>query len=258
MLACLVLPAVFAAVLPAQARHHGRRLRARRRHRHGGAHRRQVLARTLGQPVVVENSAGAGGNIAVDHIAKAAPDGYTIVLANVGALTVDPHLMQARLRPAASDLAPITMAVMFPNVIVRASDGAGEDARRVREAGEGEARDHHLRLLRHRRRRRTSPASCSKMMAQIELVHVPLQGRRAGDARPARRPDRLLSLDAGGGAAARQGRQACARSPPPARSAIRSMPDVPTVAESGYPGYEATNWYAFLAPAKTPRTSSSG
>src|SRR3989441_6743948 len=68
-----------------------------------------ALGELLGQQVVVENRAGAGGNIAVDYAAKAAPDGYTIVLANVGALAVNPHLIKVPYDPL-RDLTPITMA----------------------------------------------------------------------------------------------------------------------------------------------------
>jgi len=77
----------------------------------------KFLAENIGQQVVVENRAGAGGNIAVDHTIKSAPDGYTVVLANVGALTVNPHLMKLAYDPL-RDLAPVTMAVVFPNIIV--------------------------------------------------------------------------------------------------------------------------------------------
>src|SRR5258705_10455358 len=77
----------------------------------------KFLADNVGQQVVVENRAGAGGNIAVDYTIKSAPDGYTLVLANVGALTVNPHIMKLAYDPL-RDLAPVTMAVIFPNVIV--------------------------------------------------------------------------------------------------------------------------------------------
>src|SRR3954467_6263424 len=77
----------------------------------------KFLGDNLGQQVVVENRAGAGGNIAVDYVSKSAPDGYTIVLANVGALAVNPHLLKLSYDPQ-RDLAPLTMAVVFPNVIV--------------------------------------------------------------------------------------------------------------------------------------------
>src|SRR2546426_10043346 len=76
-----------------------------------------VLAELLGQQVVVENRAGAGGNIAVDYAAKAAPDGYTLVLANVGALAVNPHILKTPYDPL-KDLTPITMGVVFSNVLI--------------------------------------------------------------------------------------------------------------------------------------------
>ena len=77
----------------------------------------KFLAENVGQQVLVENRAGAGGNIAVDYTIKSPPDGYTLVLANVGSLTVNPHLMKLGYDPM-RDLAPVTMAVVFPNIIV--------------------------------------------------------------------------------------------------------------------------------------------
>src|SRR3954465_11902838 len=77
----------------------------------------KYLGDNLGQQVVVENRAGAGGDIAVDYVSKSAPDGYTIVPATVGALAVNPHLLKLSYDPQ-RDLAPLTMAVVFPNVIV--------------------------------------------------------------------------------------------------------------------------------------------
>src|SRR5258705_2665043 len=77
----------------------------------------KTLGDNLGQQVVVENRAGAGGNIAVDFVNKAAPDGYTTVLANVGALAVNPHMLKLSYDPL-KDLAPVTMAVVFPKGIV--------------------------------------------------------------------------------------------------------------------------------------------
>src|SRR5258708_17525275 len=76
-----------------------------------------ALGELLGQQVVVENRAGAGGDIAVDYVARASPDGYTLVLANVGALAVNPHILKTPYDPL-KDLAPISMASGFPNVLV--------------------------------------------------------------------------------------------------------------------------------------------
>src|SRR5438552_4542554 len=75
------------------------------------------LGEQVGQQVIVENRAGAGGNIAVDYVAKSAPDGYMLVLANVGALAVNPHLIKVPYDPL-RDLTPITMASVFANVLV--------------------------------------------------------------------------------------------------------------------------------------------
>jgi hypothetical protein len=82
------------------------------------AHHRAEARRERRRAVVVENKAGAGGNVATDHVAKAAPDGYTILLGNVGSLAVAPYLVAALPYDPLRDLAPITMAVVFANVLV--------------------------------------------------------------------------------------------------------------------------------------------
>src|SRR5215475_2598547 len=78
----------------------------------------QKLGENIGQPVVVENKAGAGGNIAAQHIATAPPDGYTIHLTSVGPMSVAPHVMKDLSYDPKRDIAPITMGVVFPNVLV--------------------------------------------------------------------------------------------------------------------------------------------
>src|SRR5260370_12250302 len=76
----------------------------------------KTLGDNLGQQVVVENRAGAGGNIAVDNVAKSTPDGYTLVLANVGALAVNPHMLKVPYDPM-KDLTPSTMAAGLSNLL---------------------------------------------------------------------------------------------------------------------------------------------
>jgi tripartite-type tricarboxylate transporter receptor subunit TctC len=210
----------------------------------------KYLGDNLGQQVVVENRAGAGGNIAVDFVVKSAPDGYTLVLANVGALAVNPHLLKLTYDPL-RDLAPISMAVVFPNVIVVKPDLpaktlaefvklAKEKPATITYGSSGIGGAGHL------------AGELLAMMAKIELVHVPYKGGGPAmtgllggqiDAYFATPVAALPHIKAGKARAlAVTGAE---RSP--------SLPDVPTVAESGYPGYEAVNWYAYLAPAKTPR-----
>src|SRR5205823_2439829 len=78
----------------------------------------QKLSQNLGQSVVVENKAGAGGNIAAQHIAAAPPDGYTIHLTSVGPMAVAPYIVKDLPYDPKRDIAPITMGVVFPNVFV--------------------------------------------------------------------------------------------------------------------------------------------
>jgi len=207
----------------------------------------EQLSKNLGRSVMVENRPGAGGNIAQDYVASATPDGSVILLGNVGSLTINPHLMTLAHDPL-RDLAPITMGVDFPNVLVA---GSGLGVKTLKEyielskkkeedfASSGIGSASHLagELLNQR--------------AGMNNVHVPykggsqavvdlLAGRVAvyyatpSTALPYIKSGQLVALATTGAA----------------RTEL--LPDVPTVAESGFPGFDATNWYAFVAPAKTP------
>ena len=210
----------------------------------------KFMADNLGQQVVVENRAGAGGNIAVDHTIKSTPDGHTIVLANVGALTVNPHLMKLGYDPL-RDLAPVTMAVIFPNIIVTHPKAnaktLAEFVRRAKEkpntvtyGSSGVGGAGHL------------AGALLEMVAQIKLVHVPYKGGG-----PAMRGlvggeiDSYISTPVAAMPHIQSGRVFAIASTGAKRST--ALPNVPTIAESGYAGYEAVNWYAYLVPAKTPR-----
>jgi len=211
----------------------------------------KFLAENIGQQVVVENRAGAGGNIAVDHTIKSAPDGYTVVLANVGALTVNPHLMKLAYDPL-RDLAPVTMAVVFPNIIVThprvPAKTLAEFVKLAKDkpdtityGSSGVGGAGHL------------AGALLEMVAQIKLVHVPYKGGG-----PAMRGlvggeiDCYISTPVAALPHIQSGRANAIASTGARRST--ALPNVPTVAESGYPGYEAVNWYAYLVTAKTPRT----
>jgi len=132
-----------------------------------------ALGELLGQQVVVENRAGAGGNIAVDVVARAAPDGYTLVLANVGALTVNPHIMKTPYDPL-KDLVPVSMAAVFANVLVVQPalpiKSVGDYVKYAKQkpgvtyASSGIGGAGHL------------AGELLKGMAHIEIVHVPYKG----------------------------------------------------------------------------------
>jgi tripartite-type tricarboxylate transporter receptor subunit TctC len=210
------------------------------------------LGDQLGQQIIVENRAGAGGNIAVDYVAKSTPDGYTLVLANVGALSVNPHILKTPYDPL-KDLSPISMAAVFANVLVvqpslnvktvadylklakqKDKDGG------VTYASSGIGGAGHL------------AGELLKGLAKVNLVHVPykgggpaMQGFLGGQV------DSFFATPISSISQIRAGKAIAVATTGSKRAAL--MPEVPTVAESGFPGYEALNWYGFLGPAKLPR-----
>ncbi len=208
------------------------------------------LSDQLGQQVVVENRAGAGGNIAVDYVAKSAPDGHMIVLANVGALAVNPHILKTPYDPL-RDLTPISMAAVFANVLVvqpslqvnTVADYvkiAREKQGGVTYASSGIGSAGHL------------AGELLKGMAKVDLIHVPykgggpaMQGFLGGQV------DSFFATPISSVSQIRAGKAKAVATTGSKRAAL--MPEVPTVAEAGYPGYEALNWYGFLGPAKMPK-----
>ena len=208
------------------------------------------LSENLGQPIVVENKAGAGGNIAHQQVANAAPDGYTILLGSVGPLSVAPHLVKNLPYDPQKDLAPLSMGVIFSNVLV-VHPGvpaktlgefvamARKDPGKYEYGSTGVGGAAHL------------AGELFKSRAGVDLTHIPYKG--GGPAMPDILGGRITSYWATP-ATALPHIQAGKLRPLATTGLTRSptLPDVPTIAESGYPGFEATNWYAFVAPGKTP------
>jgi tripartite-type tricarboxylate transporter receptor subunit TctC len=211
----------------------------------------QKLSENIGQPAIVENKAGAGGNMAAQHIATAPSDGYTIHLTSVGPMTVAPHLVKDLTYDAKRDIAPITMGVVFPNVIVVHS---GVPAKTLAE----------FAALAKRKPGQLTYASSGvggaghlagelfKERAGIDLLHVPYKG--GGPAMTdllGARIDMYVGVPSTVAPHVEAGKLRALATTGAKR--VPTMPNVPTIAESGYPGFEATNWYAFVAPGKTPK-----
>jgi len=209
------------------------------------------LGESIGQTVVVENKPAAGGTVATHQVAKSAPDGYTILLGSVGSIAVWPHLNPKLPYDPLRDLAPITMAVEFPNVIVVNSTlpvktlaefvaAAKAKPGTIGYGSSGVGGIGHL------------AGALLALTAGIDIVHVPYKGGGPamqdllGGQIPAMVATPVTALPH-----VKSGKLHPLATTGATRPAL--MPDVPTVAESGYAGYEATNWYAYYAPAGTPK-----
>lgn len=207
------------------------------------------LGDNIGQSVIVENRGGAGGNIAHGQVANGPTDGSMILFGSIGPLAIAPHLMKLNYDPL-KDLAPISGGVNFPNLLV-VHKGAGinnleEFVAQAKKApgkldfastGAGSASHLAGELLNQR--------------AGIDTVHVPYKG--GGPAMQDLLGERITSYFAAPPTAMPQ--VEAGKLIPLATTGLTRpsyMPNIPTVAEAGYPGFEALNWYAFVAAAKTP------
>ncbi|OUM02123.1 Bug family tripartite tricarboxylate transporter substrate binding protein [Variovorax sp. JS1663] len=209
----------------------------------------QELADALGQPFVVENKVGAAGNIGVEQIAKAMPDGYTVGIVPVGNVAVNPSLFPT-LPYKASDLAPVVMLATVENVLVVNADVPAKSLKELIAlakqkpgtlsfASPGAGSQAHL------------AGELMALEADLKLIHVPYKG--IGPA----------LNDVVGGQVSMMFGAMSAVLPHVKSGKLRAlgvaslkrsaaMPDLPTVAEQGLPKFEAVSWYALMAPAGTP------
>ncbi|WP_353201265.1 tripartite tricarboxylate transporter substrate binding protein [Polynucleobacter sp.] len=207
------------------------------------------LSEDLGQNVIVDNKPGAGGNIAHAFTANATPDGSVILFGSIGPLSIAPNLMKLPYDPQ-KDLAPLTMGVTFPNVLVVIPElgvksfkeyiaMAKKNPGKITFASTGSGSASHLQ------------GELLNVRADIDTVHVPYKGgspamidllggrissyyAALATADPYIKNGKLITIATTG----------LKRAP--------TLPNVPTIAESGFPGFDAENWYAFVAPGKTP------
>jgi tripartite-type tricarboxylate transporter receptor subunit TctC len=198
---------------------------------------------------VVDNRGGAGGNIAHQFAANGPTDGSTILFGSVGPLTIAPHMMKLPYDPF-KDLSPISMAVNFPNVlVVNSGTGIKTFAEYIAYAKKNPKKLEYAS---------TGPGSASHLagelldeMASIDTVHIPYKGGApAMQDLLGERVAAYFSTYSTAQAYIENGKLNALAVTGPQR--LKSLPKIPTIAESGYPGFNATNWYAFVASSKVP------
>ncbi len=209
------------------------------------------LATPLGQPVVVENRAGAAGNIGAEAVAKAPPDGYTLLMATTGVMSINNALYKNMTYDAAKELEPVSFTTSITNVLTVPLDLPAKSMAdlialakaqpgKLSFASSGAGSSTHL------------SGELFKSMAAIDVLHIPYKGSSQA----------LVDLIAGrvsmifdnmpsvlpyirGGKLRGLAVTGSKRSP--------AMPELPTIAEAGVPGYESLSWSGIAVPAGTPR-----
>ncbi len=210
----------------------------------------QKLSESFGQQVVIDNRGGAAGNIACEIAKNATPDGYTLMQATVGTMSINPGLYQKLPYEPLRDFAPISLLTETPYLLVVNPNLPVKSVKEL--VAYAKARPHQLNFAsggvgtgNH------FSGELFRMLAAIDIVHIPYKGSGVGmndvlagqvqmmfinllPAMPFVANGRLRGLGV--------------------TSAKRSAaaPDIPTIAESGFPGYQSTSWHGLVAPAKTP------
>lgn len=208
------------------------------------------LTARLGQPVVAENRGGAGGNVGAEVAAKSAPDGYTIVLV-APSLAISPSLYANLNYDPVKDFAPVSLVASVPNVMITNPSVA---ARTMQEfialakgkpgvmnfGSGGRGTSNHL------------AGELFNIVAGVKLVHVPYKGVNLAMNDVLSGQIQLVVIGIPAAAPhVKAGRLRALALVAAQRSPV--LPDVPTVAEAGLPGFEVITWYGILAPAGTPR-----
>ena len=209
------------------------------------------LTEQLGQQVVIENRAGAGGALGGEMAAKAAADGYTLLMGSTTTMSINQYLYTKLPYDPARDFVPVTLVAFVPHVLVAGPAAPAQTLRdfiayakanpgKVNYASAGNGTPHHI------------AGEMFKQMAGIDMVHVPYKG--TGPA----------LTDLVGGQVSFMSVEILAAMPMVSAGKLHALgiataqrnpgaPNLPTVAEAGLPGFEVTSWYGVLAPAGTPR-----
>ena len=210
----------------------------------------QYLGTELGQPVLVDNRVGAGGNIGGQLAARSAADGYTLFMGTVGTHAINQSLYSKMPFDPIKDFAPISRVANVPNLLVANPQQPFKNVKeliayakanpgKINFGSSGNGSSIHL------------SGELFKMMTKVDMIHVPYKGSA-----PAMNDllGNQIAIMFDNMPSAIQHVRAGKLRPLAVTTAKRSpeLPDVPTIAEAGVPGYEATSWFGLLAPANTP------
>jgi tripartite-type tricarboxylate transporter receptor subunit TctC len=211
----------------------------------------QSLSTTWGQPVIIDNRGGAGGIVGTEIVAHSAPDGYNLLIGTAGGMSINPSLHAKLSYDPFKDFAPISMLVINPQILVAHPALAASNVRelvalakskpgQLNFASSGTGTATHLGL------------ELFKAATGINVVHVPYKGGAPALTDLIAGQVQLLFISIPSVMPQVKAGRLKAIAVSSARRSL-SAPEVPTVAESGYPGFEYVNWNALFAPAATPR-----
>jgi tripartite-type tricarboxylate transporter receptor subunit TctC len=208
------------------------------------------MAELLGQNVIIENVAGAGGNVGTNRVAKAAPDGYTILMGTISTHAINPAVFKSMPHDPVKDFAPISLLVLVPSVLTVANNFPAKDVKELiarlkaepeshSYASSGVATPQHL------------GGELFKSMTGTKMQHVPYRG--GGPALQDVVSGKVAMIFDNLPSSAEQIRAGKARGfAVTTKTRSPAFPDMPTMEEAGIPGYEIYSWNALFAPARTP------
>ncbi|MFC6279766.1 MULTISPECIES: Bug family tripartite tricarboxylate transporter substrate binding protein [Polaromonas] len=209
------------------------------------------LTKAWGQPVIIDNIPGAGGSVGADKVAKALPDGYTLLMGHIGTLAVNPSLYPALPYDPVKSFAPVAWVARVPNVLVVNPQVKASSVKELVALAKA-----HPGQLNYGSGGNGSAANLAteyfKLQTGASILHIPYRG--TAPAVTDLMGGQIQVLFTGAPAVLGQIKngqlRALAVSSP---QRLAALPDLPTVAETGYKDFEADQWYGVVAPAGTPR-----